>query len=774
MRREWFRNRQYKPMVAVFPDTLNQNLVLRLFLIVFGIVQNLSRSRPEVFNPFKGGFMKNFVLTLLLCIGVSFMGVSAQDADIRYAQTKISIKLTRTALAAADPGLYTSGRMGIAAIDSLNALRDVARVERHFPHIKHKGTPDKPVTLDAWFKLHFLREVDVQTIAAEYDALIETIHGEAIAIVPLYRTPDDPDYGTQWHLHQSNDADVDAPEAWDIDDGSSDVIVAMMDTGVRWYHKDLAGSNADENDRNSILGNIWINQDEMSNTNSGVDEDGNGYNDDWVGWDFVTEILPLGNDDYDIEDNDPRDYNGHGTHCGGNIGAINNNGRGVSSVTGGWGEDGTGNGNGVKVMCLRIGYDYSGLGYVSMDFAANAFNYAADNGAFAASCSWESSSNSALQDAIEYFVYNTTSPDTANDPRYRLIFKAAGNDNSTTPDFMEERTDVITVAGTNESDSEYSSTAYGYYVDISAPATNIYSTYHNSSSPGTDDYASLTGTSMATPIAASVAALIKSRNPNLTAVEVEQMLYDTADDIEANLSSGYTGNMGAGRVNAYNAVYQSDQSLPVELTSFTAEAGNGLVVLRWQTASELNNMGFNVYRSASKKGAYRQIASFENHPDLQGLGTHSQGKAYRLVDTDVQNGQSYWYHIEDVDYNGRPTRHQTVKAAPLADHALNREVLAHIDEFMLTNNYPNPFNPLTRFVVNIPDGYSEAVEARITVYNIRGQVIKQLYEGPLGSGQHLFRWDGTDKQGLDAPSGTYFYALRSQPFNRMRKMMLIR
>ena len=342
----------------------------------------------------------------------------------------------------------------------------------------------------------------------------------------------------------------------------------MMDTGVRWYHKDLAGTYASENDRNSIRGNIWVNAGELQNTNPDTDEDGNGYPDDWVGWDFVTgnpQLFDVG-DDYDVEDNDPRDHNGHGTHCAGNIAAINNNNRGVGSVAGGWGED-DGLGNGVRVMCLRIGWDDLISGYVRMDFAANAFIYAADNGAQIASCSWGSSEQSALVEAVNYFLYGTTNPQ-PEDVQIRLIFAAAGNDNNENSDYLTARNDVIAVAGTNENDEKWNSSSFGTWVDISAPASNIYSTVHNSGSPETDAYTSYSGTSMATPIVASVAALVWSYNPSFAAAAIEDILYQSADTIEDNLASQHKGKMGAGRVNAYNAIILASggvNSVPVAL-----------------------------------------------------------------------------------------------------------------------------------------------------------------------------------------------------------------
>src|SRR5262249_16754524 len=158
--------------------------------------------------------------------------------------------------------------------------------------------------------------------------------------------------------NQPNDHDIDAPEGWNIQNGDPSIIVAVLDTGVRYYHKDLGGSAASSSNVTATNGNIWINTAEKNGV-PGVDDDGNGFIDDWVGWDFVTApVAPCTpGEDCNGADNDPRDFNGHGTHCAGNVSAMNNNGYAVCSPAGGFGSgSNTPTGDGVKVMCLRIGH----------------------------------------------------------------------------------------------------------------------------------------------------------------------------------------------------------------------------------------------------------------------------------------------------------------------------------------------------------------------------------------------------------------------------------
>ncbi len=166
---------------------------------------------------------------------------------------------------------------------------------------------------------------------------------------------DDPRFDELWGMHNTGqsggtiDADIDAPEAWDISTGSSEVIVALLDTGVDYTHIDLAA-------------NIWVNETEL-NGSPGVDDDDNGYIDDIRGWDFADD------------DSDPMDYHYHGTHCAGTIGGIGNNGEGVAGVC--WN---------VKIMALKVFPNYGETGFISG--AIKAIEYAVDNGAKVSSNSW--------------------------------------------------------------------------------------------------------------------------------------------------------------------------------------------------------------------------------------------------------------------------------------------------------------------------------------------------------------------------------------------------
>jgi len=201
-----------------------------------------------------------------------------------------------------------------------------------------------------------------------------------------------------------------------------------------------------------------------------------------------------------------------------------------------------------------------------------------------------------------------------------------------------------------------------------------------------------------------------------------------------------------------------DVSLPVELTSFTATAGDGKVTLKWVTESEIENLGFNMYRSLNSNRQYTII----NNQLIQGAGNSSSRHEYEYVDRDVTNGIKYWYKLEDVDYSGNTELHGPISATPVKRAAPK--------EFRLYPNYPNPFNPITTISYDLPkDGYVELV-----VYNMRGEKVATLMQGNQEAGSYRLNWDGTSQSGDMVASGIYFLRIASGNYCRTDKMIFIR
>ena len=325
--------------------------------------------------------------------------------------------------------------------------------------------------------------------------------------------PNDPMFSSLWGMHNLGgkgsltDADIDAPEAWNMVTGSASVLIGIVDTGIDIQHPDLAP-------------NIWTNPDEIPN--DGIDNDGNGYVDDLNGWDFW-------NGDNSVFD--PPDGDDHGTHVAGTIGAAGNNGIGVVGVS--WRS---------KIVPLKfIGPEF---GYFSG--AANAVKYAAAkgvkvlNGSFGRYSTGPGDVGQGLKDVIQASGI--------------LFVAAAGNDknNNDAKPFYPASYDldlVIAVAATDKQDKLASFSNYGSStVDLGAPGVAIWSTLPR------NGYGFRSGTSMATPHVTGVAALIYAQYPFLSPLEVKNKILSGVDPVSGLSRTTVTG----GRLNGAKALVVLD------------------------------------------------------------------------------------------------------------------------------------------------------------------------------------------------------------------------
>jgi|GEM_PF-601407 len=312
-------------------------------------------------------------------------------------------------------------------------------------------------------------------------------YAEPDYVVMASDSPNDPDFisGKQWGLNNAGqdsgvaDADIDAPEGWSTRTDATGAIIAVIDTGVRYTHEDLAS-------------NMWRNPGESGDgkETNGLDDDGDGYIDDVFGINATDKVGNIPGS----KAGDPMDDNGHGTHVAGTAGAVGNNGLGGSGVA--WS---------AKIMACKF-LNSSGSGAVSD--AIECINYARLHGAKVMNNSWGGGAFSqALLDAIR----------SAGDAG--AIFVAAAGNASTnivsSPSYPAAylAENVLAVAGTARDDGMYSYSNYGFgIVDIAAPGQDIYSTYGSADNA----YAWMSGTSMATPHVSGVAALLLSQFPSDT------------------------------------------------------------------------------------------------------------------------------------------------------------------------------------------------------------------------------------------------------------------
>ncbi len=495
--------------------------------------------------------MKQLLLLLLLTLLLSLTAAAEKQIYVPFEETSDEVlyvpdqfvvkfrSITGNHIPLAAKGEVMTG---IPSIDQLSRRYGVVGIEEEFPGaVAEPGYPD----LTGYRIITYRGAQPLEEVISAYAADPNVESAEPIAMHPVYDlVPNDyyfagqADPWNQYGLSNAADHDMDAPCAWGINPGSTNTVVAVLDGGVRYYHKDLGGASWP-----TTSGNIWKNLDEING--NVIDDDGNGFVDDWIGWDFVTGVTRCKKgEDCTTADNDPRDFGGHGTHCAGIVGALTNNAIGVAGTAGGWGNGtSTSVGNGVKIMCLRIGWTAtSGMGYVRMDFAAQAFYYAANNGAHVASCSWGSSNTSGLGAAVDYAI-----------ARGVTVVHAAGNSNNSTADYLGTRTDVLNVAATDKNDLKASFSSYGTWVDVSAAGVDIVSTYHYSADPTPDYFAVMSGTSMATPYVAGLAGLVKSQYPSYGWADVYNRIKTTTDNIDA-LNPSYAGLLGTGRINACRAL----------------------------------------------------------------------------------------------------------------------------------------------------------------------------------------------------------------------------
>ncbi len=362
-------------------------------------------------------------------------------------------------------------------------------------------------------------------VLAAYRSRPDVEYAEPNPIISLCAAPNDWQYTNQWALQK-----VRAPDAWDTCRGSSEVVVAVIDTGVDCGHPDLQS-------------NLWTNTTEQ-NGRPGFDDDNNGYLDDIHGYNFM------------YHNSDANDEHGHGTHCAGIIAAVGNNRTDIAGVC--WS---------ARIMPLKV-FGTDGDGTVAD--AIPAIYYAVANGADVISCSWGGPKiSNALRDAVAYAQAQGV-----------VIVAAAGNTSSSMPFYPAALPDVISVAATDASDNRQSLSNYGDWVDIAAPGNNIVSLC--ALLPGqitrAQTVATMSGTSMAGAYVAGSCALLLAANPLLRCDELHALLTSTADRIPSGICSSN------GRLNLYaalRAAIPTAGTIRMDRESYGAGAEIHLLVADW-------------------------------------------------------------------------------------------------------------------------------------------------------------------------------------------------
>jgi len=377
--------------------------------------------------------MSKYILMLFLALGLVSCGsesrqnVSGQSTDIHSSASALTdAPATKNMTARYVPGeVLVKFKYGtsIVAINKLHSAIGANKIR----DIRHLGI----------HRMRLPKDVKVEEAVRNYRSDPNVEYAEPNYIVKTSAIPNDPGYSLQWGLNNTGQtggtsgADIHAQAAWDITKGSNNIIIAVVDTGVAYDHPDLSG-------------NIWVNTAELNGL-PGVDDDHNGFIDDIYGWDFINN------------DGHPLDYDQHGTHVAGIIAAKGNNGTGISGVM--WS---------ARIMPLRF-LGVTGSGDVAK--AAEAIEYAADNGARIINASWGGNDYSiTLYNAIEYARQKNV-----------LVVAAAGNEtmNNDIDAFYPASfnlANIISVAASDRNDSLAYFSNYGAVsVHLAAPGVTIYS-----------------------------------------------------------------------------------------------------------------------------------------------------------------------------------------------------------------------------------------------------------------------------------------------------------
>jgi subtilisin family serine protease len=561
-----------------------------------------------------------------------------------------------------------------------------------------------------------------------------------------------------------------APLVWAEGDSGRGVLVANIDSGTDWRHPDLVNNiwqnlGEDANNNGSTIiwnGSAWVFDPGDIN---GIDDDGNGLIDDFVGW------------NYQSNNNDVITGSSHGTA--------------TSGIVAGYGTNGTQTGVAPAANLIILKPSGESQYWLAQQYA---IEKGADIITSSLSYKWYFSPKpnypmfrqmTDMELAAGLLHTNSTSNDGGSLGSAPIPYNIATPGNSPGPWVHPDQTlvggvsSVIGSANVNAgTDLIVSSSPHGpaaweniqqVFPTYPYPMPPEYQDYPYQTSPGSmglikpdiaapgngttstavgGGYQSFSGTSGATPHLAGVAALLLGANPNLEPVDLSRIMQTTA--VEKG-DPGKDNRYGAGRVDAFDAYQQMLQEIPVELTAFNIDVNKDEVILRWSTATETNNNGFEVQRAFLHnefgKSPYAPVVFVE------GYGTTTETRNYSYSDKQLNPG-IYFYRLKQMDFDGSFTYSQEVSVE-----------VSIPAEFSLMQNYPNPFNPMTTIEYSL----AEKADVKILIYSVLGKQISSLVNMTKEAGYHKYYFDAS---GL--PSGTYIYQIRAGNFIQTKKMMVIK
>jgi subtilisin family serine protease len=602
---------------------------------------------------------KKIYLFLILMV-VVVHSILGQTIDIKREDCekgKIRIKLKKEQLMSVNSSLKSSSAgingagIGVKSIDRISQEVGIKRIKRVFPFSLKHEVKHRKYGLHLWIELEFDEDVDPLSVVEQYKGL------EELEIVkPIYKKVridadekskpykvevlskgkatlktsstesynaffDDPFLADQWHYENDGrigeDAlDIDLFEAWEKTSWNSDIIVAIVDQGVDVNHEDLQE-------------NIWRNEAEI-NGEEGVDDDQNGYIDDFHGYNFNMDGAILSGD--------------HGTHVAGTVGAVSNNGIGVAGVAGGNGND-----NGVKMISCQV-FDERTNGGANF---ASAIIYGADNGAVISQNSWgyngENYYEPEVYEAIMYFVAEAGQYE-GSPMKGGVVIFAAGNTGTEIMRYPSAFDEVISVTSISANGLPAPYTTFGNWADIGALGgdyTNFGEEGGILSTLPDNKYGYMEGTSMACPHVSGVAALVISKNESedFKADDLKRILINSTNRFIFQHNNTY----GTGLLNAANALADDNRIPPVAINDLRAgDIFHNEVRLEWTVPVDEDNGEPRYYYLCIGASEITE-QNFDNHALFLLENELKAGETFKINIQGFQKLTDYWFAIKSID-----------------------------------------------------------------------------------------------------------------------------
>tara|TARA_B100001123_G_C15323690_1_gene1028794 strand:+ start:90 stop:2165 length:2076 start_codon:yes stop_codon:yes gene_type:complete len=588
--------------------------------------------------------------------------------------------------------------------------------------------------------------------------------------VPFYQ-PNDTRYNQQWSLPK-----IQSDHAWDFWDvnggdnpGSQDILLASVDTGVDWNHSDLIdniwqnlGEDADGDGRTlEYINGEWVfDPGDLNNIDDDDwDNNANTYIDDLIGWD------PAGINGMD--DNDPMPpYNWawhHGTHVAGLLGATTDNNKGVASSC-----------FDCSILSVKVSDENQGNdvyitdGYDGILYAAKVGFYRTDRGFSIINNSWG---------GLYYNIFEQSVIDVAYNDYNAIIVAAAGNDHIDAAHYPSSYEHVISVTATN-SQERVNWATYHETVDLASPGEGITSTVmQNNPNNENNAYDSWSGTSMASPVAASVIGLLSSFNPDWGQVQLETMILATSDPVIYDINSNYLdGKIGEGRVDALRAL--STPLFPkIELAEidYYVIDGDDAAIDPGETV-HLTTILFNDIEWGEALSPSITLNSlseyFEISNSTQDTDNLSPGDIYLNIESPFEITVSENIPTGVYDFELMISSNDTEYASYEVKDTISLEVNGNLftevivpSNFTVLDAYPNPFNPSCTLAWETPQGGDLLIE----VYDLNGSKLTTLVDSYYLAGKHQFIWNASNFS-----NGMYFILYSFKDYSHTQKITLLK